>query len=135
MGKCSMPGCNKNSDETHHIKEQKDADENGNIGSIHKNNLSNLCPLCKNHHAEITHGKLFIKGYLDTSEGLKLDYEYLNEKKSKNKFDDKQILIIKEYYNSNKGVLKKEDIRKKLLSERKINIGSTTFDKIIKEIY
>ena len=135
MGKCSMPGCNYTSEETHHIKEQKDADENGNIGSIHKNNLSNLCPLCKNHHAEITHGKLFIKGYLDTSEGLKLDYEYLNEKKSKNKFDDKQILIIKEYYNLNKGILKKEDIRKKLLSERKINIGSTTFDKIIKEIY
>ena len=42
MDKCRMPGCLKDAKETHHIKERKDADENGNIGSIHKNNLNNF---------------------------------------------------------------------------------------------
>ena len=136
MNKCKMPGCNKDAEETHHIKEQKDADENGNIGSIHKNDLHNLCPLCKEHHAEITYGKLNIKGYLDTSEGLKLDYEYLEEKKkSKKKFDEKDISIIKEYYEKGKPLLTKKDIINKLLKERKINISITLFNKIIKDIY
>ena len=135
MDKCRMPGCLKDAKETHHIKEQKDADENGNIGSIHKNNLNNLCPLCKEHHAEITYGKLNIKGYLDTSEGLKLDYEYLQKKATKKKFDDKDISIIKEYYNTNKGVLTKKDILNKLLSERKISLSITVYNKIIKDLY
>ena len=136
MDKCKMPGCNKDAEETHHIKEQKDADENGNIGSIHKNDLHNLCPLCKEHHAEITYGKLNIKGYLDTSEGLKLDYEYLEEKKkSKKKFDEKDISIIKEYYEKGKPLLTKKDIINKLLKERKIDISITLFNKIIKDIY
>ena len=31
-------------------------------------------------HDQITYGNLLIKGYLDTSEGLKLDYEYTDKK-------------------------------------------------------
>ena len=135
MNKCKMPGCYKDAQETHHIKEQKDADKNGNIGSINKNDLHNLCPLCKEHHAEITYGKLNIKGYLDTSDGLKLDYEYLEEKKSKKKFDEKQISIIKEYYENNKTFLKKKDIIIKLLQEREIDVSVTLFNKIIKNTY
>ena len=136
MNKCRMPGCNADAEETHHIKEQKDADENGNIGSIHKNDLHNLCPLCKTHHAEITYGKLHIKGYLDTSEGLKLDYEYLEDKKNnRKKFDAKDISIIKEYYEKDKSLLTKKDIINKLLTERKIDISITLFNKIIKDIY
>ena len=45
MDKCGI--CNAEAEETHHIKEQQDADENKMIGSIHKNTLSNLVPLCK----------------------------------------------------------------------------------------
>ena len=135
MRKCSMPNCNCNAEETHHIKEQKDADQNGNIGSIHKNDQHNLCPLCKTHHAEITYGKLLIKGYLDTSEGLKLDYEYCDLKKNKKKFDNSQISIIKSYNSEFSNILTKKDIINKIKSEKNIDISITIFNRIIKDQY
>ena len=98
-----------------------------------KNDQHNLCPLCKEYHDQITYGNLVIKGYLDTSEGLKLDYEYTDKKKNK-KFDNKDISIIKEYNEKNKNILSKKDISK-LLSERKIEISSQTFTRIINNIY
>ena len=42
LDKCKFPGCCRNATDTHHINEQKDSDENGNIGSFHKNNSHNL---------------------------------------------------------------------------------------------
>lgn len=39
--------------ETHHIKQQKLADKNGFIGNMHKNNPSNLMPLCETCHDKI----------------------------------------------------------------------------------
>ena len=79
MDKCSI--CNEEAEETHHIKEQQDADENKMIGSIHKNTLSNLVPLCKKCHKKQTFGNLNIKGYKQTSEGKVLDYTYEIKKK------------------------------------------------------
>tara|TARA_B100000963_G_C22575297_1_gene648111 strand:- start:237 stop:1502 length:1266 start_codon:yes stop_codon:yes gene_type:complete len=64
--------CDNKAEETHHIKYQKDADTNGFIGHIHKNNKSNLVPLCKECHKKETYGKINIIGWIDTSDGRKL---------------------------------------------------------------
>lgn len=61
--------------ETHHIKEQKDADEHGMIGSHHKNISHNLVTLCHDCHMEEHHGNLTIKGYIQSDQGRILDFE------------------------------------------------------------
>jgi len=68
---CQGPG-----DDVHHIQFQCTADNNGKIGSIHKNRESNLVVLCKKCHNSVHHprGKLKINGYVETSEGIVLDY-------------------------------------------------------------
>ena len=51
-GKCEM--CNNHiGEETHHLKQQKDADKNGFIGSIHKNHPANLLTVCEKCHDKI----------------------------------------------------------------------------------
>ena len=44
--------CGKVAHETHHIKQQKDADENGYINNIHKDNQGNLIVLCEECHVK-----------------------------------------------------------------------------------
>lgn len=74
MDACQI--CGKKSQlETHHIKEQKDADENGMIGSYHKNISHNLVNLCHDCHMAEHHGNLTIKGYIQSNQGRILDYE------------------------------------------------------------
>jgi DNA mismatch repair protein MutS len=70
MGVCAI--CENLAEETHHIKYQKDADSNGFIDHIHKNNRSNLVPLCKACHKKETYGKINILGWVDTTDGKKL---------------------------------------------------------------
>jgi DNA mismatch repair protein MutS len=65
--------CNKPAEETHHIKYQKDADEHDFVGHVHKNNKSNLVPLCKECHNKETYNKINIIGWKDTSDGRKLE--------------------------------------------------------------
>ena len=52
MHKCEWDGCNETTHlESHHIKFQRDADENNlNDGYIQKNQQSNIMVLCKKHH-------------------------------------------------------------------------------------
>lgn len=51
-GKCEI--CNNHiGEETHHLKQQKDADKNGFIGSIHKNHPANLLTVCEKCHDNI----------------------------------------------------------------------------------
>jgi DNA mismatch repair protein MutS len=71
MLECSI--CNKPAEETHHIKYQKDADDNNFVGHVYKNNKSNLAPLCKECHKKETYGKIDIVGWKDTSDGRKLE--------------------------------------------------------------
>ena len=53
-GLCEI--CNKKmSTETHHIKQQKDADENGFIEGFHKNHSANLMALCEECHLKQHH--------------------------------------------------------------------------------
>jgi 5-methylcytosine-specific restriction endonuclease McrA len=40
-------------EEVHHLQEQKFADENGRIGSIHKNHSANLMGLCEKCHRKM----------------------------------------------------------------------------------
>ena len=70
MGVCAI--CDNVAEETHHIKYQKDADSNGFIGHVHKNNKSNLVPLCKECHKKETYGKINIVGWVDATDGRKL---------------------------------------------------------------
>jgi len=49
---CQM--CNQNiSTEIHHLQHQKNADENGFIGTVHKNDLGNLIGICEDCHQKI----------------------------------------------------------------------------------
>lgn len=78
---CKMPGCTRAAVDTHHIKEQRTADENGMIdGRFHKNRKHNQVTLCKGHHNECTFGTLIIDGWVETaSGGRKLVYHYYDD--------------------------------------------------------
>ena len=75
--KCMIPECNKMAVDTHHILHQEDADENDFIGHIPKNNESNLIPVCKQHHDDAHNNKIIIRGYVQTTDGVILDYEII----------------------------------------------------------
>jgi DNA mismatch repair protein MutS len=71
--KCAL--CDEPVDDIHHIIPQKRADSEGKIGGVNKNHKYNLIPLCKKHHKLVHSGKIYISGFMMTSEGLKLHYE------------------------------------------------------------
>lgn len=73
-GNCEM--CNKTkASEIHHLMQQKDADEDGFIGSVHKNHKANLISICEECHDKI-HDKTNIQHVptrkKKTSNGTKL---------------------------------------------------------------
>jgi DNA mismatch repair protein MutS len=130
--------CGSKAEEVHHIKEQHMADENGMIGTFHKNKLHNLTSLCHNCHHEVHHGKLFIEGYVDTSDGVKLLYKYNNLPGDsegdikKKKFSQDQMEIIKDIHSK----LKKFTQTKTYLENNKgIKISTTTIKKIVNNQY
>ncbi len=68
--------CGEAVDDVHHIKEQKEANSNDFIDHIKKNHKYNLIPLCKKHHQMVHSGELIINGFIATSKGLELHYEF-----------------------------------------------------------
>jgi DNA mismatch repair protein MutS len=98
IDKCLI--CNAKGEDVHHIQFQCTANKIGMIGSIHKNRESNLVVLCKECHQKVHSNQLIIRGYLDTSEGIELDYSYptkeeVEEKnKSNKKYNDDHIAYI-----------------------------------------
>ena len=131
MDKCKI--CKETAEETHHIKEQNMADENGIIEHFHKNNKHNLVPLCKKCHDSITYGTLVISGYTQTSEGIELNYHTAKTPKSKKKFNDEDVLIIKtykKYYDINIS-----DCRKRLKLNNNISISLPILNKIMNDKY
>ena len=60
MEVCSICKTNK-AIETHHKTEQYKANKHGFIGSMHKNNLSNLLPLCEECHSKLHSEEKFDK--------------------------------------------------------------------------
>ncbi|HHH72535.1 MAG TPA: DUF968 domain-containing protein, partial [Sulfuricurvum sp.] len=67
--------CGAKAEDVHHIAEQGRADARGFIGHVPVNHRHNLVPLCREHHREIHEGKLKVKGFVMTSNGLELDVE------------------------------------------------------------
>ncbi|NBU33764.1 hypothetical protein EB118_01990 [bacterium] len=63
--------------ETHHIHFQNTADTRGFISHFHKNTLGNLVALCHKCHSELHNGQLAIHGYVQTSDGIKLQWNYV----------------------------------------------------------
>lgn len=60
--------------DTHHIKFQCTADENNFTGHIHKNIMSNLVCLCKECHIKVHNSNIIIKGYVQTTSGVILEW-------------------------------------------------------------
>ena len=73
LTKCAL--CDEAVEDVHHIAEQQEANDDGNIDHFHKNHKYNLIPLCKDHHTMVHNGKVNISGFVMTSQGLKLHYE------------------------------------------------------------
>ena len=70
---CSL--CGGVASETHHIKQQKDADENGYIGDTHKDTTSNLIVLCETCHLATHHGDKKIVKKIMTTDGVEPVFE------------------------------------------------------------
>lgn len=69
MNKCDL--CKQNDAiETHHIEQQKDADENGYINNFHKDRKYNLLRVCEDCHQNIHKNNINITKKILTSEGL-----------------------------------------------------------------
>ncbi len=84
--------------ESHHIIPQKDFDEKEIHKSkkhIMKNNYSNIVTLCSDCHDKIDTCELVINGWIETSNGKKLDYT-VEEKKKVNRHSEELINYIKE---------------------------------------
>ncbi len=73
VSKCVI--CGAIAEDVHHISHQSLSDKAGFIGHFHQNHKSNLIPLCKEHHKLIHEGKINVKGFMMTSQGLELDFE------------------------------------------------------------
>ena len=133
---CEICGCK--ATEVHHISEQHTADDNDMIDTYHKNSLHNLVSLCHGCHHDVHHGKLFIKGYQTTSEGIKLDYCYKEEDgdssghTKKKKFSQDQIDIIKDIHQKAKTLSGTKDF---LQNNRGIKISTSTIKKIVNNTY
>ncbi|MDX1296059.1 MAG: DNA mismatch repair protein, partial [Sulfurimonadaceae bacterium] len=67
--------CGAIAEDVHHIAHQSLANQAGFIGHFHQDHRSNLVPLCKEHHRAIHDGKIDVKGFRMTTNGLELDYE------------------------------------------------------------
>ena len=61
---------NEDATETHHIRFQRDADDNGFIDHFHKNKKFNLICLCEECHDNIHNGDLEINEAILTSNGI-----------------------------------------------------------------
>ncbi len=131
--------CKGKSEHTHHIKEQCTADSNGNIDSHHKNISHNLVQLCESCHHKVHNENLRIYGYLQSSEGVKLHYEYIDMNhvtNNKKKFSKKDLQTILNYKNDiDNKTLKKSNLIKKLEMEHHIQISGSTLNKVLKGEY
>ena len=61
-------------DDVHHIKPQEEA-KDGFVGTVPVHHKYNLIPLCKKHHKMVHDGKIVIRGFVATSEGIELHYD------------------------------------------------------------
>ena len=67
---CEIKECSNSAEHTHHILEQRHADENGFVGHVRVNHVANLVGLCESCHNKVHKGKIDIRGYIQTSQGF-----------------------------------------------------------------
>lgn len=123
--------------DVHHIKFQSECDQHGLYQHIPKNIIGNLVVLCKNDHMAVHGGKLLIDGWVESSEGRKLDWrecemeEVIKRGRLKySKEDVAEIMKSKEM----KGVTSMKNILI-WLKERGYKLSSQTLKKIWDEKY
>ena len=128
--------CGETGDEIHHINFQSMANKFGHIKSIHKNALGNLCSICTSCHDKVHNDEIIIKGYIETSEGVKLDYNYVEKKEkiTKKKYDNVDIEWIKQCYQTNNKQTYKQ-ISASFEHFRRKKISPTIVSKIINDQY
>ena len=131
--------CKGKSEHTHHIKEQCTADSNGIIDNHHKNITHNLVQLCESCHHKVHNENLRIYGYIQSSEGIVLNYEYIDMNSvtnHKKKFSQKDLQTILKYkHDIDNKILKKSSLIKKLELEHHIQISGSTLNKVLKGEY
>jgi len=140
VDQCSICGINGNCYplDTHHIKEQHTFEE----GDFNKDKLSNIVVLCKEHHDMVHYGNLIINGYLPTTTGIKLEYEFNDNEdyeskkhRTRKKYNNEQIVMIKEMANTLKDNKEYIKILKYELNKKNINISPRILNKILNDDY
>jgi DNA mismatch repair protein MutS len=118
--------------ETHHINFQKDCTNNMVIDKPHikKNSNYNLVTLCRKCHDMVDTSEIIINGWLDTSNGIILDY-YHQDKKLNKKYNQEAIDDIKKY----KGTISLLKAKKLIEKNYQINISTSTISKIWNNVY
>jgi len=96
MIECEICKCKKDL-ESHHIIPQKDFNKLKIHKNLHinKDNYSNIVTLCSKCHDKIDTNEIVINGWLNTTDGRKLDYQ-IKEKVINNKYQPELIEYIKE---------------------------------------
>ena len=138
MDKCQV--CFEKAEHSHHIKEQNVADENNIIEHFHKNTKHNLVPLCEKCHNKVHNENLRIFGYIQSNQGIRLDYKFIEQKEvlenKKKKYSKKDIETILKYKSDvETKVFSKTRCLRKLELEDHISISIGTFNKILKGGY
>jgi DNA mismatch repair protein MutS len=153
VDQCSICGVNGNCYplDTHHIKEQYTFDTD----DFNKDKLANIVVLCKEHHDMAHYGNLVIKGYVPTTIGINLDYEFINKepennidknknndinndiehKKTRKKYNEEHIVIIKDLSNTLKDNKEYLKVLKSELKKRDIIISSKLLNMILNNTY
>lgn len=139
---CSI--CGKKADDAHHIKFQCTADKDNVIDNyLIKDSKSNLVPLCKDCHNNVHRDVITINGYVQTSSGIKLDYQEKNQdeikqmnqqKKNSKKISDDQQEIIKNLKTQNNRITQKQ-ICQYMEKKHSLKISVGTVGKILKGNY
>lgn len=134
--KCNI--CKEKAVEIHHIHEQKNADEDGFInGKFHKNEKFNLVCLCAKCHDNVHNGVLDIKGYIQTSNGIVLDYTIKTNTTKENAVSEEQKEIeeeIKKLMTLHPNMKKKDMILTVKEKYKDTNITLYRIDKAIKTL-
>ena len=116
VSECSIcgftPSKNEKPLETHHIIYQKTQNENKHVKLndtfFHKNTEHNLVPLCDTCHDKHHQGLIQIYGYIETTNGRKLSFEFINDntlnyKTNKKDMENIDIDKLKNYILFEKG--------------------------------
>jgi DNA mismatch repair protein MutS len=136
LGKCKI--CDNDGEHTHHIIFQCQADQDGMIDFYHKNRMSNLVILCEECHHKVHSNKIWITGYLDTSNGPILNWGNFDTKKTndeiqkKEENNDNNNKIKKETENNDK-IKKETENNKTQVNDKKTTKDKKTKSKLLDE--